>query len=303
MEFNVRNVEPLTLRTGCLVVGVNDGRKLSPTAQLLDDASRGTISRALAQGDLGNDTGATLLLRELSGIRATRVLLVRAGPVKGLTGIKFRKVATAAARAIKATGAKDALISLGELTVEDHDVRWKARVLVEASLEATFTYSATKSKPTPSASWVRTTLPAGNRREVRTLTDAAREGAAIGEGKAFAKELGNLPGNICTPSYLADRARQLAKGLRKLQVRVLDEAQLRRMGMGSLLSVSAGSRQPAKLIVLEYNGGRADRRPAVLVGKGVTFDSGGISLKPGATMDEMKFDMCGADSMKNRCQN
>lgn len=297
MEFNVRIVEPVTARAGCLVVGVNDGRKLSPSAQSIDDASGGAISRAISQGDLGTQAGATLLLRDLPGVRALRVLVVRAGAAKALTDAQFQTIAAATAKATKGTGTKDAAITLAELEVEERNAHWKVRVLAAAACDATYQYSITKSKsPTP-VTWVRTVLVASGQREARVFEQAAREGAALGHGKALAKELGNLPGNICTPSYLAEQARELAKGRSKLGVKVLDEAQMRRLGMGSLLSVSAGSRQPAKLIVLEYKGGRADRRPVVLVGKGVTFDSGGISLKPGGGMDEMKFDMCGAASV------
>jgi leucyl aminopeptidase len=126
--------------------------------------------------------------------------------------------------------------------------------------------------------------------------EALKQGDAIGQGMDLTKTLGNLPGNICTPSYLADQARLLAKN-HKLGVKVLEQKDMEKLGMGSLLSVSKGSRQPPKLIVLEYHGGPAKQKPVVLVGKGITFDTGGISLKPGAEMDEMKFDMCGAASV------
>ena len=118
----------------------------------------------------------------------------------------------------------------------------------------------------------------------------------------LARTLGNLPGNICTPSYLADQARKLGKAHKKLKVSVLGEAAMEKLGMGSLLSVSRGSREPARLISLEYSGGRKGDRPVALVGKGVTFDSGGISIKPSPAMDEMKFDMCGAASVLGTLQ-
>jgi leucyl aminopeptidase len=124
-----------------------------------------------------------------------------------------------------------------------------------------------------------------------------RDGQAIANGMALARRLGNLPGNICTPAFLAEQARELGKAHRKLKVDVLEEKDMEKLGMGALLSVARGSRQPAKLIVMHYKGGAKDEQPVVLVGKGVTFDSGGISLKPGAAMDEMKFDMCGAASV------
>ncbi len=297
MEFNVRTVEPVTARTGCLVVGVSDGRKLSTSAQSVDNACGGSLTHALSQGDLGTQAGATILLRDLKGVKATRVLLVRTGPAKELNDATFRTIAASAAKAITGTGSKDATITLAEVAVGERDAHWKARTLLDAASNATYQYAATKSKSTTPPTWSKTILLATNQRELRVLERAAAEGAALDLGKGLAKELGNLPGNICTPTYLAAQARELAKGRKKLSVKVLDEAQMRRLGMGSFLSVAAGSRQPAKLIVFEYRGGRADRRPVVLVGKGVTFDSGGISLKPGGGMDEMKFDMCGAASV------
>jgi leucyl aminopeptidase len=130
--------------------------------------------------------------------------------------------------------------------------------------------------------------------KARTAID---EAAAISAGMSLARDLGNLPANVCTPGYLAKQARQLARDDKKIRLTVLDEADMKRLKMGSLLSVSAGSRQPAKLIALEYRGAAAKEQPIALVGKGVTFDTGGISLKPGAAMDEMKFDMCGAASV------
>ncbi|HAN28905.1 MAG TPA: leucyl aminopeptidase, partial [Haliea salexigens] len=131
---------------------------------------------------------------------------------------------------------------------------------------------------------------------------ALDNGAALGRGINYTRELGNLPGNICTPSYLASEARKLSRGNSKVRTQVLEEKKMRELGMGSLLSVSAGSDEPAKLIVIEYRGGKSGAAPQVLVGKGITFDSGGISIKPGAKMDEMKYDMCGAASVLGTLQ-
>jgi leucyl aminopeptidase len=122
-------------------------------------------------------------------------------------------------------------------------------------------------------------------------------GASVGNGMNVARQLGNLPANICTPTYLANQAKALAKGQRNVTTNVLSEADMRKLKMGSLLSVSAGSDQPAKLIVIKYQGTKASVKPTVLVGKAVTFDTGGISLKPGGGMDEMKYDMCGGASV------
>lgn len=297
MEFTVRTVVPDQARTGCVVVGVLENRKLTSAAQTLDNAAQGAIGRALRQGDLGGEPGATLLLREVPGVSAARVLLVRCGAGKEMTDARFRTVARAASQAVKRTGAKDALVCLGEVGVAERELHWKVRVVAEAASDVTYRFTTTKSKPDSESTWSKVVIPATGRKETQQALNGLSEGAALGQGKALAKDLGNLPGNVCTPAYLAAQARELAKGQRKIRVKIIEEAEMARLGMGSFLSVAAGSRQPAKLIVIEYSGGRSDRRPVVLVGKGVTFDSGGISLKPGAAMDEMKFDMCGAASV------
>jgi leucyl aminopeptidase len=297
MEFNVRTTAPAKTRTGCVVVGVHEGRRLSESAAALNEACAGALVKILADGDLGDDLGATLLTRSFDGISATRILLVRCGTAKDLTPARFRSISRSACQAIAPTGTGDALICLGELAVGEETARWKARTVADAAGDAVYRFSETKSKPAPAPTWNKTSIAANGSRDAKQAEHGAQEGQALVGGKKLAKDLGNLPGNYCTPTYLAQQATYLAKGRRKLRTRVLDEAQMRELGMGSLLSVSAGSRQEAKLIVMEYKGGNADRRPVVLVGKGVTFDTGGVSLKPGAGMDEMKFDMCGAASV------
>jgi leucyl aminopeptidase len=197
------------------------------------------------------------------------------------------------------SGVKDATICLAELDVENQGVYWKVRQIVESARDSVYRFDQLKSE----ASAVK--VPAlrsivcaiESRRDQRRGDEAVRDGIGISDGVDLAKDLGNLPGNICTPTYLAERARQLARSHKSVKVRVLGEAEMKRLGMGTLLSVSRGSQEPAKLITFEYNASRAKKRPAVLIGKGVTFDSGGISIKPAAQMDEMKFDMCGAASV------
>jgi len=164
--------------------------------------------------------------------------------------------------------------------------------------ESIYRYTETK----PNTGKIKTHLRkmkflANKRSEISLIREGEEYGTAIASGMNFAKELGNLPGNICTPTYLAEKAKSLKKGNRNLYVSVIEESQMKKLGMGALLSVSNGSVEPAKLVAMEYKGGEQNERPIVLVGKGITFDTGGISIKPGASMDEMKFDMCGAASV------
>jgi leucyl aminopeptidase len=136
-----------------------------------------------------------------------------------------------------------------------------------------------------------------SRRELLSAEKASREAQAVATGVTLAKDLGNLPSNICTPTYLAERAKTLCSLHEKLNCKVLTELQIEKQGMNTLLAVSRGSDQAPRFIIMEYKGGKRGTDPIVLIGKGVTFDTGGISLKPAEKMDEMKFDMCGAASV------
>jgi len=297
MEFTARLVAPERFRAGCVAVGIYDGRKLTATAEQLNGESGGALVKALGRGDLGADAGSTLLLQDVANLRTPRLLLIRLGAARDLDAATFRRAARGTAAAIAGTGARDALIALSEVDVQGCDLPSRLRILVEVIADRTYQFSETKSKKPPGRTWKRAALAIADRGDLRRAETAVSQGAAIAAGKALAKDLGNLPGNLCTPTYLAQRAQKLARGESKVTTRILDEARMRRLGMGALLAVAAGTREPAKLIVVEYRGGRSDRRPVVLVGKGVTFDSGGVSLKPSGSMDEMKFDMCGAASV------
>ena len=204
----------------------------------------------------------------------------------------------AAARAAVRTGARSAAWALGEIDVDDRDPEWKSRVAVERLSEAAYRFDAMRGDPdkdrTPPP---RRASVAVSRHRRKAAAAGIATGRAIAAGIALARDLGNLPGNVCTPGHLADRARALAARHSKVTFKALDEPRMKRLGMGSLLSVARGSREPPRLVILEYRRAPRSRAPIVLVGKGITFDSGGISIKPSAKMDEMKFDMCGAASV------
>ena len=299
MDFNVKCGDPEKLRTACVVVGVSAPRRLSAAAERLDKASEGQLGELLKSGDIGTDCGNTTLIHSpRGGIQAKRILVIGCGKDKQLSPKAFIKVARAAATAVKNGGAGDALSYLAELEVADRDLAWKARQIVTASRAVVYSFDELKSdaKP-PKHPLRRLSIGVSSHEHVDEAKDGVQKGVAIANGIDLARTLGNRPGNRCTPSDLAQQARDLKKTFSALKVEVLEEKDMEKLGMGSLLSVARGSRQPAKLIVMQYHGGKKDNQPVVLVGKGVTFDSGGISLKPGAAMDEMKFDMCGAASV------
>ncbi|MFM8331213.1 MAG: leucyl aminopeptidase [Candidatus Methylumidiphilus sp.] len=296
MDYSTKFDTLEKLSTDCLVLGFHAKRKLGPTATALDETLDGLLARLLKRDDIEGKAGDTLLVNHLGAGKIERVLLVGLGKKEELTAAAYRKALTAAAAALKASGAKSAVSALHEADVPERSLSWKVRQTVELTESALYRYTQTKSEKEqgkPPRLGKLGFLLAAEEDEAEAAV-GIRQGHAIGHGMTLARDLGNLPGNVCTPSYLAEQAEKLVKAHKKLKVKILDEAELEELGMGSFLSVSRGSREPAKLIVIEYHGA-ADKKakPHVLVGKGLTFDAGGISIKPAAGMDEMKYDMCG----------
>ena len=296
MEYSVKSSAATTLKTACLVVGVYQGGDLPPSAASLDKAAKGGLKRQLGT-HFEAETGATLSSCGINGLRAERVLFVGLGKRSRCDALAVRKATAAATKALQDLGVAEAASLLAELPVKDTDTEGLARAVTEASEHASYRFDQMKSKPAKKHRLKRLTLLVASRGAANAAKRGVATGLGISRGVAFARDLGNLPANICTPTYLAAEARKLARKYPALKVRVLSEAEMKRLGMGALLGVSRGSRQPPKLIIFEYAGGARGEKPIALVGKGVTFDAGGISLKPPPRMDEMKFDMCGAASV------
>jgi len=302
LEFSTKSGSPEKQRSACVVLGVFEPRRLTLAAQLLDKAAAGHISEILRRGDMTGKAGSTLLLHNVPGTLCERVLLVGLGKEREFHEREYGSAIRLAVKTLGDTGAVDASIFLTELAVRRHGVAWRIRQATMAALEATYRFDRFKSKKEEARHPLRKlVLSVERRNELRPAAEAIRQGMAIAEGVALTKTLGNLPPNVCHPTYLAEQAQAMA-GEFDLGCEVLERARMEELGMHSLLSVARGSHQPPKLIILNYRGGRNGEKPVVLVGKGVTFDTGGISLKPGAEMDEMKFDMCGAASVLGTMQ-
>ncbi len=300
MRWSAKTVDVVMLSSGCLVVGMFEGEppKLLASGKHLDQAAKQQISSTLERGDWKGCIGESQLLYHLPGIKAERVLLLGLGVQSDFTASAARRAVQVAVKLLIARGISSADFCLLEATYEGADgladSRRRTRNLVEAAGHAMYSYSQTKSS---------TSLPklkqSGvlcERADLPNVKRGISEGMAIARAVTVARDYSNLPGNICTPSFLASEAKQMAKKL-GITTTILSEAEMKRHKMGALLSVSRGSHEPAKLIVMEYAGGKRDAPPVVLVGKGLTFDAGGISLKPAAAMDEMKYDMCGGASV------
>jgi leucyl aminopeptidase len=283
--------------TGCIVAGVYEGGALSPSASEIDGLSGHAVRDALSRGDLAGDVGSVLLLGRIPGVAAERVLLVGLGKEREFFEESYLAATCAATRTLRTTGAREALFCLGELSVNHRSAAWKIEQAVLAVADATYRFDKLKSEPprrTPALGKV--VVRVADASEASTAAGVVDRAVAIAEGITLARDLGNLPGNLCTPTYLAERARDLGRD-HGLDVTILDREDIGKLGMNAFLAVAGGSRQPPKLIVMEYLGGARGAPPVVLVGKGITFDTGGLNIKSSSAMEQMKFDMCGAASV------
>ena len=287
---------PSEIKTQALVVLMPERKTLASSVKALDTLLGGTVSRSIRQGDFSGSGGSHLWLPGAAGIE--RVLLVGCGEPAKQTIALASKVGETIARTVVSSPATDALIVMEGLTAK---LSMPTTLIEQLSLQLTlahYQYSHTLNKRRkPPRPLKRVAIAAGTLCTAVDARRAIRAGSATGQGANLTRELVNLPGNICTPKYLASEARRLARSDKKLSASVLDERKMAELGMHSLLSVGNGSEQPSQLIVIKYQGAAPKTRPYCLVGKGITFDTGGISLKPGGKMDEMKFDMGGAGSV------
>jgi leucyl aminopeptidase len=295
-DFSTKTLAPERAGGACVVVGVFESRKLSPAADALDRAAGGALRAVVKGGDMDGKLTATRLLYKVPHLAAERVLLVGLGREADFGPKAYRDAVRAAVAAAADTGAAEVQLYCVELPVQERDVAWRARHAALVASEALYRFEETKSKKSAARALKRVTLALARKSSESAAARGLAEGRAIAAGMALTKDLGNLPGNICTPNYLAERAGKLAREW-KLGVEVLERRDMEKLGMGAALSVARGSRQPPKFIELRYRGAGKNAKPIILVGKGITFDTGGISLKPAAEMDEMKFDMCGAGSV------
>lgn len=300
MEFSIKTANLEKDHSDCVVVGVYEDGVLSEAAKVLDVASHGFITQIVTRGDMEGKAGASLMLHSAPVLATPRVLLVGLGKENELDAKKFAQAARASIKALSSLPIKEALTTLADLPVKNMDVRRRVALLAEASLDAGYQFDAPKQKKEDKKDKPKKSLKKLIVHVASTEVAEAKQGLVAGEslakGVRLAKDLGNLPPNVCTPTYLAEQAQKMGKQ-HDFKVKVLDVDDIKKLGMGSFMGVAQGSQEPPKFIVMEYLKGKKDQKPVVLVGKGITFDTGGISLKPGAEMDEMKYDMCGAASV------
>lgn len=291
MEFTIANNSVIDQPSSCVIVGIYEDATLSPTAEAIDKQADGLISRLVKRGDIKGKSKQTLLIHDVPNSPIERLLVVGLGKQGKIDQFKYTGIINAAAAAIIKANAADITVCLAEVDVNNTDEAWRVEQLATVFGGQLYRFDQCKSDKgeAPTLDKVQVYVS-----DATNGNAALLRAEAITQGMNVCKELGNLPGNICTPTYLAEQGQQMAKQFSSIDCEILEEADMKKLGMGCLLSVSAGSEQPAKLVVMQYSGGNKGDQPIALVGKGITFDSGGISIKPASAMDEMKYDMCGA---------
>ena len=305
MEYSARSGSLEKQRSQCIVVPVFNNNEMSAQAKKLDAASQGQIRKILNRGDIRGKSGQSLLLHDVQNINAQRVLIVGLGDRESIDTTRFINAVRTVITRIKPLSITNMICCLTDVPCGDKSIGWKTLRLVEQFENGFYQYLDMKGK---SASDVETAGNKGNtlaridfftsdRATMEEINNGISRGSALAEGLALAKDIANTPANICTPAYLAEQAGQLASRFESIEASVLEEKDMEEMGMGAFLSVSQGSEQPGKLVILHYRGTDDSVKPHAIVGKGITFDTGGISLKPGAGMHEMIYDMCGAASV------
>jgi len=301
MDYSIETLALDKQQTDCIIVGLHENQQLSPSAVSIDTLNQGIITQLIERGDMTGKNAETLLINYLPDSSIKRILLVGLGDKKQLTEKSYRKALSSTIKALKPLKIESACCTLNEIDIKGCDITWKTRQIIEVFNDATYLFQDTKSIKDPAIKLEKITITTAEESKIKAETGLI-QGIAIAKGMDLTKLLADLPGNFCTPTYLAEQASAIAANSKNMTVEILEESDMKTLGMGSFLSVSRGSRQPAKLITLNYQGGKKDEKPIVLVGKGLTFDAGGISLKPGAGMDEMKYDMCGGASVLGTLQ-
>ena len=294
MDYQAKSESVETIATPCAVLGFYRKRKLTPAASALDERLGGLLEKLLRREDLEGKPGELLIVPHTPVDDVERVILVGLGKKEELDAGAYRKALMAVAKTLTTGSAKQAVSALHEAEVPGRDLAWNIRQFIEILEASAYRFTELKSEAADHKLRL-------SKVQFLVQDDAARmaaelsikQGHAIAMGVGLARNLANLPGNVCTPTYLAEQAEKVGKRHKKLKVKVLDEKEVEELGMGAFLSVSRGSEEPARFIVMEYSGASAKTKPYVLIGKGLTFDAGGISIKPAANMDEMKYDMCG----------
>ncbi len=294
MKFSVKAIQQPKQQKSCLILGIYENGELTQTAKEIDKISHTYITKLIKQGAFDGKLGSSLPLYHLAHTPFEVILLVGLGKADKLTAANFRKAVIASVKAANAAKHPSAICYLTEANVKDQSLSWKVKQIVEASSDALYRFDLFKSQKEPVIKLNELIIHNPDPKQQKACELALKQGEAISDGVVLTKNLANLPSNVCTPTFIAEQAKDLAKSHSSLSIKVLEEKDMQKLGMGALLGVSQGSAEDAKLIALEYKGAAKNQAPVAFIGKGVTFDTGGNSLKPADSMVGMKYDMCGA---------
>jgi leucyl aminopeptidase len=296
MKFTLDSANINKQHADCIIIGIYEKGELTPSAKELDNLSKGYFSKLCKQNDFQGKMCQTLLLYQVPHIHTPRILLVGCGKNVPLSPGNYRKIIAASIIAINrgTGGITHAASFLTELEVEKYSLPWKIKQAAEVSGNSSYRFDQFKSKKEPAYALKEITLYVPLHSTLTECKKAMREAVCTLNGVEYTKNLANLPSNICTPAYIAEQAKKLGKAYKSITTKVLERKDMKKLGMGALLAVSQGSATDPKLICVEYKGAKKNKAPIALVGKGITFDTGGISLKPSDSMVGMKYDMCGA---------
>jgi leucyl aminopeptidase len=293
MKFDLNTKDIAKQKSDCLIIGLFENAVLTPAAEALNKTSRGQLRKLIKASEFQGNIGNTLFLYDISHLNAACVLLVGCGKNNPQTAHNYRKIISSSIKALTTTKITHAITCLTELEVEKQALPWKIKQATEVTVNNLYQFDQFKTKKQP-YSLKSMTLHVPEVKKLTPCQKALKQAIGITDGMILTKNLANLPSNICTPAYLAEQAKLLAKQYKSIKVKILEEKDMKKLGMGAILAVSKGSAHGAKLVCLEYQGTSKKQAPIAFVGKGITFDTGGLSLKPADSMVGMKYDMCGA---------
>lgn len=294
MKFKIHTIDYKPVIHDCLIIGINEQGELTPIADHVDPVSKHYIKKLFKEGEIQGKIDQSLILYHVPNCVAERVILVGCGKNQVLTPTEFRKIVINSIKPLRLSKVTHVISFLAELPVKECDLAWKVKQMVELTYETAYVFNQYKSVKEPTLVFQEMIILIEDNTKVTQCNDAVKESLIIAKSVEFTKNLANQPSNICTPTYLAEQAKNLTKDYKNLTVKVLDEDDMKKLGMGAILAVAKGSHEPPKLVCLEYKGSAKNKAPIALVGKGITFDTGGLSLKPADAMVGMKYDMCGA---------
>ncbi len=297
MKYTVKTTALSALETNLLVAVFEDGG-LSETAAQLDRLSQGYLNGLVQSGEISGKHGQVTVLRNVPNLNAERVFVIGCGKAGELSERRYKQLFRHIVRAVKETKAQQLVSCLQEVVINTREPYWNVRFALESIEESLYLFERFKSKKTDSSAVLNEVVFHVTDTQMAEAQRALREGEAIAFGIRAAKDLANCPPNICNPAYLAQQATSLAQQSVQISTTIVGEKEMAALGMNAYLAVSQGSKNEAQMAIIDYrNHPDPQAKPIVLVGKGLTFDAGGISLKPADSMDEMKYDMCGAASV------